>query len=360
MSTSIFNREQIIKYAETRLFGENLRPENVRKIELHNGILPGELEKIIRSRTTENPITVLQKNPREPLFFHDSVLYIPQYSGVARRQRYEDMIEQYKNASGANFVFESLELHNDKRATVMEYDNFAYDFAKKLFLNGTMDGISTIIIGRTAAVEKQFPVEQKFNSEYLDSQIIKNKNTKVLNINELYGDQAGRVLEHLTLEYCGHSTRGRLPLRFLIFSRVGALADGTKRQDIVYPTGIIESLEMEKYDTVMTHPMHNALVNSDGISGLNLNVSSVIGETKEILEKAKKLGCVSVDMEISETVGMLKRATTRYHKQMDITLGVACYVSDKPLEGDTLADELTSDFGEQKAVSQIQKFIDEK
>ena len=79
MSTPIFTPEDLKLYAETRLFGNNVRPADVSSIRLYNGTLPSELIYMITSIRGDDYVKVEQKNGREPLFFHDGVLFIPQY-----------------------------------------------------------------------------------------------------------------------------------------------------------------------------------------------------------------------------------------------------------------------------------------
>ena len=47
MSTPVMSPEKIVRYAETRLFGGNIHPEDVNAIHLHNGILPSHLEHML-------------------------------------------------------------------------------------------------------------------------------------------------------------------------------------------------------------------------------------------------------------------------------------------------------------------------
>ena len=92
MTTPTFTPAQVKKYAETRLFGENVTPEMVVKIQLYNGTLPSALEERLQT-LGKQPRQVQQENGREPIYYTpDRTLHIPQYSGFGRRRRYEEMI----------------------------------------------------------------------------------------------------------------------------------------------------------------------------------------------------------------------------------------------------------------------------
>ena len=109
--TLIFTDGQIMRYAETRLFGENVRPGDVSRIELHNGELPSMLEDEISGKGDFQ--FVYQSNYREPLYFQEGTLLIPQYSGQGRARRYQRMIEEYIRASGRDISFEICNAKNE-------------------------------------------------------------------------------------------------------------------------------------------------------------------------------------------------------------------------------------------------------
>ena len=122
MATPIMTSEQIIAYSETRLFGTNVGPDDVSAINLHNGILPSRLEHMLSSVGSEFE-RVEQKNGREPVFFQNGVLHIPQFSGFGRRMRYEELIEAYITASDREINFRSLEVEGRARKTNHAFDN---------------------------------------------------------------------------------------------------------------------------------------------------------------------------------------------------------------------------------------------
>ena len=120
MATPIFSTQDVLKYAEQRLFGLNVRPNDVGEIRLYNGFLPSEVVARVQNEnnkwvsSTEFPIEVLQGNQREPIYFSKSaekpkrILHIPQYSGFGRGRRYETMIEKYIETSAREIGFYSL------------------------------------------------------------------------------------------------------------------------------------------------------------------------------------------------------------------------------------------------------------
>lgn len=369
--TKIFTPKNVIKYAETRLFGSNIKPEHVKTIKLYNGMLPSELE---ISMLEWNFETVQQENGREPIYFNNGILFIPQYSGFGRRTRYEEMIKSYIYASQRDIKFESKELNDDERKTNIEYDNLAYDFVTGLFVpdekyenrrvfeGREINDITKVIFGPTKAVARQAEVTAKGISEYLDSQIIKISNEPVLNISYVYSDQAGIIIDKIMREYdaLARKKRKELEIDLYMFGRVGGLKPGLKRHDLVYPTYILDE-DVVNLSADGKQPIHNIIGREP--SGISLNVASVINEKISTLTMARVAECVCVEMELMETAGAINRARIRYRKSpgknygLNINFHFVGHVSDIPLEGDTLADELDSDEGEQAAVTKIVESI---
>ena len=213
MATPIFSTQDVLKYAEQRLFGLNVRPNDVGEIRLYNGFLPSEVVARVQNEnnkwvsSTEFPIEVLQGNQREPIYFSKSaekqrgILHIPQYSGFGRRRRYETMIEKYIETSAREIGFHSLDVDAGARRTNIQYDNFAYDFVKRLFEQGVMEGIDDIVIGPLEEVAKQTRVVDIHKNEYLDAQAVVIGERKLLNIGYVYADQAGIILDKMLREY---------------------------------------------------------------------------------------------------------------------------------------------------------------
>ncbi len=348
MSTPIFSREQTIKYAQTRLFGRNVTPDEVSSIKLYNGMLPSELEALLPGSSSR----VIQDNGREPIYFSSGTLYIPQYSGFGRRRRYEEMIRAYARARESPLEFESLEREGKAHQTDIFYDNHAYNFVKGMFLSERQE-ITTIIFGPLDAVAAQSRVRERFPQEYVDAQVVQIAEKVALNIGYVYADQAGIIIDKMTRQFEARAREQdtRTPFSIYMFGRVGALHDNLERHTVVFPTAIIDEIDLHDGRNNQ-YPIHNVLARARNNFGLNLNVRSVIGETKELLESARGHGCMCVDMEIREAVESVNKARRRYD-HLKLRFGFAGYVSDMPLKGDTLAEELKSDRGEQDAVRVI-------
>ncbi len=353
MSTPIFTREQTIKYAETRLFGKNVSGGEVRHIKLYNGMLPSELEsKLAEVSTFER---VVQANGREPIYFSSGTLHIPQYSGFGRRKRYEELIKAYAQARELPLDFESLEREGKAHQTDIFYENHAYDFVKEMLRDKPDFG--SVIFGSLSAVAAQSQVLHSSPHEYVDAQLVKVGETVALNVGYVYADQAGIIIDKMTRQF--EATARELdtckPVSVYMFGRVGALHHNLPRHALILPTAIIDEVDLQE-GRQNQYPAHNVLARDGDNFGLNLNVRSVIGETRELLELAQERGCISVDMEMREAVESVNKARRRYD-HLSLQFGFAGYVSDMPLQGDTLAEELKSDKGEQEAVRRILKHI---
>ncbi|HLD07366.1 MAG TPA: hypothetical protein VJC16_07605 [Candidatus Nanoarchaeia archaeon] len=363
-SARVFSPAQITAYAEARLFGENAPPGEISRIELHNGTLPSQLERRLQGSDLQYE-RVRQRNPREPIYRAGNTLFIPQFSGFGRRQRYEEMIGAYREAAGHHLDFASMELQDDPRRTDQSYENNAYDFVaglfvpdssyegRRVFAGGGIADISTIIFGPAAAVAKQAGVRERGASEYLDAQIVDVGGKPVLNISYVYADQAGVIIDKLMREYnaVARSTGRDRDIGLYFFGRVGGLLPSMARHDLVYPTGVVSETDlMQRHPPV--YPLRNVLASGMVNRGKNLNSTSVINETVEQLARARHKGCMSVDMELQEVEQAIARAETRF-PHLHPYAGVVLYVSDLPLRSDTLAAELDSDRGERAAVGKI-------
>jgi len=371
IETKILQGEKLIKYAETRLFGINVYPHAINSIELHNGVLPSQLKEEIINKYG-SAIRVIQNNGREPIFFKDNILFIPQYSGHSRSNRYINTITAYINEikkQGKNIDFKIKYYKNTSRRSNQAFSDYAYDFVagmfmpnktyetRRIFLNKNIQDIDTIIFGSTKAVEKQCKIIEKGHSEYLDAQIIEIDNKKILNIGYVFGDQSGRIINHLMREYdsIALTENKKKNIKVFMFGRVGGLDDNLERHNVIFPTLIIDEVDI-KTNMFMEYPIKNILSNNEN-NIINLNVNSVVDETYELLKKAKSYGASCIEMELRESVDAINRSRRWYNNNLNIEFGYAGYVSDNPLRGDTIEIELDSDLGEQAALSEIIKNI---
>lgn len=384
--TRIFTPENIEKYAITRLLDVNMTPSDVDAIWLYNGMFPASSfhnkfyddlhQRCSEDFRKETGIDfahfkkINQKNEREPIFYCNGIICATQYSGRSREKRYERMIEEYTSLDDVSIDFEKFPKDKARiRQKNIDYDNFAYDFTVGLFVPTEkyedrrifdaydIKDITTIVIGSTKAVEKQTKVISQGKSPYLDAHIVELNEKKILNIGYVYGDQAGILLDKILREYysLAETRQQDQKIDIYMFGRVGGLLDDMKRHDLVFPNGFIDEVDLLKGHKGV-HPMNNNLAQEKN-QGLNLNVATVIDETYELLQKAKEMGCICVEMETRESVESINTAGNRYnnHKgqKLDIDFGFVGYVSDLPLKGDTVADELDSDKGEQDALNEI-------
>ena len=374
MATPIFSDQQIIQYAQTRLFGGNVRPSDVTHIELHNGVMPKELEEIVLKKHGMFQV-VNQKNAREPLFFQDGNLYIPQWSGFGRARRYEDMIKAYSKVSHNDFSFVKKHKNDDSRFTNQAYTNNAYDFVtgifvpnihyehKRIFNGLDCKDISTILFGPTKTVAKMSDVIVKGNSQYIDSQIVSIKDKKVLNIGYVYSDQAHSIISKMLREYqsIAEDNGKKRELDIFMFGRVGSLKEDLQRHDLVFPTGIMTSVDIQNNDHGL-YPVYNILA-PKGDEITNFNVTSVINESVEQLTLAKEKGCSIVEMEMWKSSLAINEAKDSYESFLSIRYGFVGHISDQPLKinkdgsRDTLATELDSDLGEMRAFEVIKNYI---
>ena len=356
--------QAVKRYAETRLFGKNVDPKEVKAIQLHNGVLPKTLESMVHAIAGPEFIKVAQDNGREPLFFHSNgTLFIPQYSGFGRRKRYEEMIRAYQRVIDRKLEFYSLDVEGDPRKTNINYSNFAYDFVKGLLLSGDLAKINAIILGPAEAVVPHAQRIEKKQEEYLDATLLHLKDQVILNVGYVYADQAGTLLDKMMREFeaIARKSEKKRQLQVLMFGRFGGLLKHQKRHDLIYPIGSLEEMDIADGKHLI-YPLHNILASDQTSPCINLNVASVMNETVEQLDRARRAGCSSVDMETRDILESVYRARRHYSHVLTITFGCVGYISDLPLqvpsgERDTLAKELDSEQGKMEAGAMIMEYL---
>jgi hypothetical protein len=357
----IFTPEGIVRYADTRLSDEDLPVSEMTAVFQHNGVLPSFLEKELAEGGGYR--RMIQPNGREPMYSRGSEVHFPQFSGFGRDYRYKRMIEEYAKVCGRDMAFHRLDAEGNPRRTSANYDNFSYDFTKTLFGKGLLGGrareVRKVIFGPLKAVAEQVPVIERAENEYLDAQIVRVGAEQALNLGYVYADQAGILLDKLLVEYDSIAKKEGTPLELgvYMFGRVGGLGERMRINDLVRPTGIIDDIDL-RAGRAFVYPMHNVLADL-GSPSLVLNVASPLDETTEQLEGAKDCGCSCVEMESRESVEAINKARRRY-RDLAIDFGFVGYVSDLPLQGSTLADELPDAKGARDAVALILNHLGER
>jgi len=386
LNGDVMTPENIDVYARTRLLGNMgklaITPEMITKIELHNGLLPSELEK--RAGLSKRGNLVSQENAREPIYYKDSVLYIPQFSGNFRRTRYEDMITAWikkciNKLDNVSINFDSLDIDGDALKTLDAYREHLNDFVGSIFTETDMSKVSDVIFGSVKSVEDVFKEDKNekiikdIETEYLKCQIIKINGKHVLSIDYIYGDQAGSMVNEIARRYSAmaENKKKKLPLNFYMFGRVGGLVKDKgsesrmQRGDLVMPTQIMDDYNVAEPDErLRVYDLHNLLFKKSFVTrnriysnGPTLNVVSVMTENRAVLKRAKENNALCVDMEIRETVDAINKAQRNYLNNLSLGFGFVGYVSDLPLLGDTLADEMTTQEPEYKCVRIIRNHI---
>jgi hypothetical protein len=416
----IMDDAKIMEYARTRLFNSDFTPDmitNLRKIHLFPGLLPSSLKGMTGEKTgviTEGIELIPQENQREPIFIDRNCenLIIPVYSGCLRTRRYSDMIERYidclKRSPDIKNVKIQLAMHEIRgmpTQTVIEYDNLAYDFQKRVLLENPdaphdervmkeeMNSIDAIVIGPVNLVRGAWfgkdnqdnncngEKVKTVNDRYLKYLVGNIGGKNVLCLDYVYGDQAGLLLDRILREYATRvgNKDDMKKIDVYMFGRIGSLDPAFGRNSIAVPNFVMNETDIRRgimdHDSMTSPVMNSVLLGDDGkfmdnrgefkerygfenvLLGTNLNSLSVAKQERAALRTARDLGCSMVEMEVLETILAIKRARYRYADSLSVGFGGVFYVSDRPLEGDTLEKELDSDKGAVKALEIIRQNI---
>ena len=383
MSERIFTPEKEKKYVHTRLNGSNVGFEDVDGIYIYNGMMNSMLKTYLES----DFIKVDQKNEREPVYLKDRNLHLAQWSRHKRRKRYERSAKGYDEVCqrqfGKSIEIKSLELNGIRRKTNQAYSDYAYDFVTGLFVpkkdseknyeehrvfeGYDINDVDTIIFAPTKGVKQQAKVIAESQKEYLDALLVEVGGKKILNLGYVYGDQISLLIDKIMSEYASITPNGKKrKIDIYMVGRGAGLLDHFERGNPLAPKGMINDQEI-KGNNVPVKNIDNLMADGSFYEGLNLNVGSVLDETVEQLERARDLGCISVDMELLNLFLSTELASIDYDGILDISTGAIFYDSDNPLkidpitgERDTLADELESNYGRDITITATFKKIKER
>jgi len=364
--TRIISGDNLHNYIDTRLFGSNVRPENVKKICLHNGFLPSQLITLLKQFSS--PFTLVeQENAREPIFFSKDVLHIPQYSSLGRQGRYEDMCDIAVQEVFPEIEFQSYFFGNDASNIRLRYEALARDLVNDIFSNGHIDEVDNIIFGPLEAVAQEAEVIKAVDNEYLPYQFVDVDGKTTLNLGYVYETQLKYLIKSIADHFYGRaiSKDEKKSLNFFLFGRAAAIDkeeesdDSLKINDLVTPVTSLDEFEL-RYKKPMGFSLSNILA-SEGERGANLSASSVVNQTKETLLKALHYGCICAEMEERAGIEGVIESNRNYNREpkeyVHSRFGCALHISDRPLLGETLATERNLKLGEQRAVRMILNYV---
>jgi hypothetical protein len=371
--TFVLNDKKALTYVENRLSGKNANIHDVQKIDLYRGFLHPDVEQQLSNKGSFE--RVIQKSPREFIYIgEDGTLSICESSGMARGRRYETNIDRFLDITGHDIEFNrNLFPENDKTLLKHYYSNLAYDFVRRLYVpkkkyqatrifeDVDISSIDDFVVGPLDVVAKEAEVVEIGNSNYLDCQVVRIKGKNILNLGYIYGDQAHFIFDKIFNQLSASNTARAVNV--YVFGRVGALYDEARINDLITPTGVINEEDINSGKTLI-YPVDNILAGK-GKNGINLNVQSVINETVEMCETAKQMGGVSIDLELLWFLLAQLNAKGSYQSKangnnLEINLGYIGHVSDMPLQGITIEQELKDDKGAKKAFNVIAEHIKNK
>jgi hypothetical protein len=304
---------------------------NVRRIELFNGILNQELK-----QRFHNAEQIELNMAHEKALFDEKTgtIYISQPTSRSRQIRYEDMIYLcMKKMPEWDFQFDSKLIEFKGKPSLQSteriYEKHAYDFVKQISLeNNLFKDIDYITLGRIEWLNQN---KEVIDTDYAKYSIHEIKGRKILSIDYPFADQAGHIVKELLTNY-----RTETPIdierqiHIIVYGKVGSL-DGEKNNinDIVIPNGIIAFNNLNQR-SLYPLPIINAINHIADENNYIFNTQSIPLQRLSFLKKAKESGCTIVEMEAYPTTAAINTARASYSNNLHINQSFVGFVSDIP------------------------------
>ncbi|MBW2993489.1 hypothetical protein KY317_02855, partial [Candidatus Woesearchaeota archaeon] len=159
------------------------------------------------------------------------------------------------------------------------------------------------------------------------------------------------------------------------FGKYGGLARSMQRGDIVIPTGSFCEKDYDQYvyemDFKNMFAAHNSSkaelsmlagkIHTDLYTGPTLHSSSVVLQEKPVLQQFKDVGAVCIDMESDFIARAVETANCKYATEesrgVEAKYWLIGYISDMPLQGDTLAEPFDGKEPQKFVVNAIKEII---
>jgi hypothetical protein len=382
MPPEVFDR-----YTVTRVFRDEVPLDEIlrnREISIFPGYTP---KGMLRITPTGKP--VVQSNPREEIYADETRTFIPVVGPIERMEKYEQMIPFWiencvgtlPQYAGHNVAFGEYCFGGSREAAISRFktfertlaevlaggaaiargDNEYRETAELLFPDLTPQGYKgiaemmkhtvDIVFGSCRKVRKHFTESlgvpdkafKAFPNPYLGFQFIDIADGKfILNLDYTHGSQDAEIMNMLAFIIRSHALHTRWPtdkrdkveLSSLTFGKAGAISPELGIGSVVVPRTYLSE------GGLIPFPNSLARYFPECPTCNMLTVDSVVYQTVEELEEARELGADAIDEKTRKRVSMVAMTNAALIGNVHVTMGSVLRISDKPLEGITLADEI--------------------
>jgi hypothetical protein len=351
----------------------------IKKIILYPGVNQEEFDKKMYSF---NARQIEQKSSMEHIWeIEPGTLALPIFHDYTRLDRYTVGLD-HLNSQGRKIFGEKFcpievmveHIDGDHLQTKFAFDKLRSDWLNRVESNENILGkhnvrdVTSFCIGAYTTLKEILADSgirfEEHSDHYLDYMFFEHDGLPVLATKNMYGDQMGKILEDLVLRQHFGGKKQQKRFDIYVLTKAGGFSEQMERGDLAAPVSCASErplineqseklfrqgainfqnklMQLPVMQNAESHGIYN-LSEKDGInifSGVKSLVSfSSSRQFVDVLNWAHELGCTTVEMELGS--GQLK---TKYlnetNPDLNISLNNFFVISDKPIDGDTLADE---------------------
>ncbi len=371
----VMNKEQRRQYTfDRKLYDEPDKRERqlngLREVIMHDGFTTAQVETGIGQFGHGTPEKYYPRKSKEAHFYvpQTGQLHVVNTRGFTRLERDRDQVDVLAELLGRDIGPRIYHYKKSAAAAGLEFRRFAYDVVDEVFSNIDLEAITkkcvvgeqqkkqcsiSLICGphESLILEPEDVLRSSSGnySDYLEWRILQGN---IINLDYVFAEQAEHVLDQIYLRLNALAIEKDIDfvdLNVFHYGKIGALNhDPTlKVGRICVPVSSLDESRIQK-GRARKVPIENELaeetdaadvfrraIGYDSFVGTTVNTVSVMQQTHKRLTQDLEAGGDFLDMEWSRLAALALNGSVRIRNTRLYFAGV---VSDKPLEGLTLAD----------------------
>src|SRR3989344_2633517 len=284
-------------------------------------------------------------------------IHVVNSRGVTRLERDKDQAEELQKIVERAIPVTVLHYSDDHCQATHRFQDFAFKLVDEAFSQIDAqalkrEGKLTLIFGPHRSLpEKELRNSMRGVNDFLNYRIFHIAGNYTLSFDYSFADQAHNVL---------HQVYARLSARFpsiavdlFPYGKIGALNPDLAIGDIGIPKSAMEESDILSGDE-RSSAIHNQWDGAAlGTGGTTINSSSVLRQRRSTLEKCLQAGGDFIEMEWSALAGVHQGLASKYPNLGRVRFYAAGIISDKPLQGLTLADTKYPEEQERKVAEYV-------